>query len=271
MMNSRNSRKGRTRAQRRAQKRAQEQSREEPRKKKKSHRLYAVVVIILGLAIVIGTVLLLFYVQQIIVEGNEYCSDQEIAAAVQDDDLSVNSLYVVAKYALGRGEVLPLVDEMDVSLANPWTVRVSVKEKQAVGYLAYGDEYLCFDKEGMALRETTVPPPGLPLVEGIEVEHAGLYEYLTSEDTKVFSAILDVSRELQKNELSCDKIVCIGDNIYLYIGKICVSLGDTITEEQMAQIGPIIGELGNREGTLHMEDYGNSGGTVTFDIGEFPQ
>ncbi len=290
-MRNKDSGKKRTRAQKRAQKRRQERSKEQaslkerskeqtggkdagqkaPRRKKKTHRLYAVLVIILGLAIVAGTVILLFYVQRIVVEGNEYCSDEEIAAAVQDDDLSVNSLYVLAKYALGRGEVPPLVDEMEVSLQNPWTLRVSVKEKEAVGYLAYDDLYICFDKEGVALREVTVPPPNLPLVEGIEVEHSGLYESLTSEDTKVFSAILDVSRELKKNELSCDKIVCIRDNIYLYIGNICVSLGDTVSEEQMAQIAPILAELGNREGTLHMENYDGSNGTITFDIDEFPQ
>ncbi len=281
MMSSRDSGRKRTRALKRAQKRSKERKKEmarrqekeqkAPRRRKRTHRLYAALVIILGLAILAGTVVLLFYVQRIVVEGNEYCSDEEIAAAVQDDDLSVNSLYVLAKYALGRGEVPPLVDEMDISLQNPWTLRVSVKEKEAVGYLAYEDSYICFDKEGVALREVTAPPPNLPLVEGIEVEHSGLYESLTSEDTKVFSAILDVSRELKKNELSCDKIVCIRDNIYLYIGKICVSLGDTISEEQMAQIAPILDELGDRKGTLHMENYNGSDGTITFDIDEYPQ
>ncbi len=273
-MNSRNS-KRRTKAQRRAQRRRRAQEKadeaETPSRRRRSHRVYAVLVIVLGLVIIIGTTLLLFYVQTIVVEGNEYCTDQEIAAAVQDDDLSVNSLYVIAKYALGRGKVPPLVEEMDVSLANPWTVKVTVKEKQAVGYVAYEGAYLCFDKEGTVIREDTMPPADLPLVEGIAVEHAELFEELTSENTEIFSEILEVSRDLQKNELSCHKIVCIQDNIYLYIDRICISLGDKISEEQIDQIGPILAELGNRSGTLHMEDYGTSDGTITFDMGEYPQ
>ncbi len=273
-MNSRNS-KRRTKAQRRAQRRRRAQEKadeaETPSRRRRSHRVYAVLVIVLGLVIIIGTTLLLFYVQTIVVEGNEYCTDQEIAAAVQDDDLSVNSLYVIAKYALGRGKVPPLVEEMDVGLENPWTLKVTVKEKQAVGYVAYGEEYLCFDKEGTVIREDSVPPTDLPLVEGIAVEHAELFEELTSEDRSVFENILEVSKALQKNELSCDKIVCIKDNIYLYIGKVCISLGENVSEEQIDQIGPILTELGNRSGTLHMENYGTSEGTITFDIGEYPQ
>ncbi len=284
-MNRRNSRR-RTKAQRRAEKRRRQQAESQaktqakaakaeekrtPRRGKRSHRIYAVLIIVLGLVIIIGTVLLLFYVQTIVVDGNEYCSDEEIADDVLDDDFSVNSLYVVAKYALGRGKVPPLVEEMDVSLSNPWTVKVTVKEKQAVGYVSYGDEYLCFDKEGTVIREVTEPPANLPLVEGIKVEHAELFEELTSENTEVFSEILEVTKELQKNELSCDKIICMEDNIYLYIGKVCISLGDKISEEQVDQIGPILTELGNREGTLHMEGYGTSNGTITFDMGEYPQ
>ncbi len=241
------------------------------RRKQKSHRFLKVLAVILILAAVIAAVVLLFYVQEIKIEGNEACSDEEITSAVQNDELSVNSLYVIAKYALGRGEVPPLVDEMKVGLENPWTLVVTVKEKQPVGYLSFDDLYISFDKEGTALREDGSPPSNLPLVEGIQVEHTGLYETLTSDDTRIFEAILDVSMELQKNELSTDKIVCIDDNIYLYIGDICVSLGSSISDDQVAQIGPILEELGGRSGTLHLEDYDGGNGTITFDMDEFPQ
>lgn len=73
------------------------------RRRKKSHRVYAFFVIVLGLAIIALAVLLLFHVQKIEIKGNEYCADKEILEAVQSDKFSTNSLYVVGKYLLGKG------------------------------------------------------------------------------------------------------------------------------------------------------------------------
>ncbi len=82
------------------------------RRRKKSHRVYAFFVIVLGLAIIVLAVLLLFHVQKIEIEGNEYCADKEIVEAVQNDRFSTNSLYVVGKYFLGKGEKPACLDSM---------------------------------------------------------------------------------------------------------------------------------------------------------------
>ena len=50
--------------------------RKNAKKKKQAQRIYALVVLISGLAIIIMTVLLLFHIQRIEVKGNEYCSDR---------------------------------------------------------------------------------------------------------------------------------------------------------------------------------------------------
>lgn len=76
----------------------------ERRRKKKSHRLYAFFVIIFGIMIIALTVILLFHVQRVEVKGNTYCTDKEIIDTVQNDRFSSNSLYVLGKYLLGKGE-----------------------------------------------------------------------------------------------------------------------------------------------------------------------
>ena len=65
---------------------------------KKSHKIYAFVVILLGLAIIALAVLLLFYVQRIEVKGNEYTSSEEIVNVVEEDQGSFNSIYLLWKY-----------------------------------------------------------------------------------------------------------------------------------------------------------------------------
>ena len=74
-----------------------------------------------------------------------------------------------------------------------------------------------------------------------------------------------------KQEISADRIVCRGDEIYLDIGKIYVNLGNQVSSDQIAQIPPILEKLGGQEGTLHLENYSESSDTITFDIGEIPQ
>ena len=87
--------------------------------KRKSHRLYAFVVLLLAAAILALGVLILFYVQEIEVDGNEYCTDQQIVDTVKNDKYSINTLYILAKYAVGKRS-LPCLDSIKVSLKAPW-------------------------------------------------------------------------------------------------------------------------------------------------------
>ncbi|MGF0032000.1 cell division protein FtsQ/DivIB [Bariatricus sp. SGI.154] len=249
----------------------QEEMEKVQKKKKKSHRLYAFVVLVLGVAIIALGIVLLFYVQKIEISGNEYCSDQEIVDSVQNDQYSINALYIVGKYALGKGEVLPCFESMKVGLKAPWIVNVKVEEKPIVGYVRNGDNYDYFDKEGLVVLESSALIEGLPRIDGIEVKDIKLYQQLKSDDTRIFEEILETSKEVTKYELPTDKIVCKDDNIYLYIGKVCVNLGKSVSSEQIAQIKPILEKLGDQEGTLHLENYSEVSGTITFDIGEIPQ
>ena len=94
----------------------QNQKREGTKKKrkdkKKKHHAYALIVLILAAAIIILGTVLLFYIQEVEVSGNEYCDSQEIVECVQNDKLSKNSLYVLAKYSLGQGKKPECLDTL---------------------------------------------------------------------------------------------------------------------------------------------------------------
>ena len=86
------------------------------KKNGKKHHVYAVIVLLLAAAIIIIGGILLFYIQEIEVSGNEYCDSQEIVNCVQNDKLSDNSLYVVAKYSMGKGTVPKCLDSLKVRM-----------------------------------------------------------------------------------------------------------------------------------------------------------
>lgn len=240
-------------------------------RKKKTHRLYAFVVLLLAAAILSLGILILFYVQKIEVTGNEYCSDQQIVDLVKNDKYSINTLYIAAKYALGKGDTLPCLDGISVHLTAPWALKVKVQEKPIVGYVNDGEEYAYFDKEGLVIYESTVLMEDLPCIEGISLENIELYSQLETDNNKIFEEILETSKEVKNCELNPDKIVCKGSDIYLYIGKIYVNLGSKVSSDQIAQIAPILKKLEGQEGTLHLENYSDYNSTITFDIGEIPE
>ena len=239
--------------------------------KRKSHRLYAFVVLLLAAAILVLSVLVLFYVQQIKVEGNEYCTDQQIVDTVRSDKYSINTLYIAGKYAIGKGKSLPCLESIHVSLSAPWTLKVTVREKPIVGYLENKDNYAYFDKDGIVVSMSPTLIEGLPCIEGVSMKDIKLYSRLETDDSKIFEEILETSQEAVKQKISADRIVCRGDEIYLDIGKIYVNLGNQVSSDQIAQIPPILEKLGGQEGTLHLENYSESSDTITFDIGEISQ
>lgn len=242
------------------------------KKKKKSHKIYAFFVLLFGVAIIVLAFILLFYIQRVEVTGNEYCTDKQIIDTVQDDKYSVNSLYVWGKYMLGRGKTLPCFEEMKVGFTWPWILKIEVKEKQIVGFIRAGEEeYAYFDKDGLIVRKDTVYTEGLPCVEGIDVDKIQLYKRIESENSQIFEEILETSQELKKYEMTAEKIVCKSNRIYIYVGQICVSLGNNVTSEKIAQISPIIEKLEGKSGTLHLENYAEGRETITFAVEEFPE
>lgn len=241
------------------------------RRKRRKLRVYAFFVIVLGLAIIGLTVFLLFRVQKIEVAGNGYTSDKEIVGMVQNDSYSVNSLYILGKYLLGKGETLPCLSSVRISLNAPWSVKVTVEEKPIAGCVKYEKEYLYFDKEGMIVKKSSEKSEDTILVEGIEPDGNELYSSVKKGKSAVFEEILETSDGLAKYDMNIKKIVCKKERIYVYIKKVCVSLGSTVSEEKLAQIPPIMEKIGKKKGTLHLENYSEDRQTITFNKGEFPE
>jgi len=160
---------------------------------------------------------------------------------------------------------------MKVRLNAPWIVKVDVKEKPIVGYVRNGELYDYFDKEGFVVLESSALIEGVPYIEGIGMGEVKLYQHLESKNTKIFEQLLETSREITKHDLKPDRIVCEEDVICLYVGRIRIRLGKNVSAVQIAQIAPILEKIGDKEGTLHLENYSEVQGTITFEEGALPQ
>lgn len=238
---------------------------------KKSHKIYAFVVILLGLAIIALAVLLLFYVQRIEVTGNEYTSSEEIVNVVEEDQGSFNSIYLLWKYHFTDYKKPDSIQDMQVSLKAPWIVQVKVKEKPILGYAVAEKSYLYFDSSGEVVLESSALLEGVPAVEGLEVGDASVGDSLSKGKERLFKELTELKEDMEKFELSSDRIVCDGKQIYTYFGDVCVALGSSITTEKVSQISPILEKLGGQKGTLHLEYFADENDVITFDKDELPE
>lgn len=246
--------------------------------KEKKHRKRKILPIVLGtlggIAAAAVIVVFGFQARSFEVEGNEYYGDNSVITWIQNDDLAVNSLYILIKYNLLNPDVPAAVDHMDISLKNPWTVHVQVKEKNMIGYVDYDGAYLYFDHEGTALVRTKKVMESVPYVEGLVFDASAvkLGESLPVEDGSIFEKIVEVSKGLDKYSLAPDRLSCANGGIQISFGAVRVVLGSGNYDERLAQVEPILEKLNEKypdtAGTLHLENYDGPSENIPFVPGE---
>lgn len=240
-----------------------------PKKRKKKNKfgyyLYAVVILILTIVNITFAAWLLTYVQNIYVKGNKHSSQSEIVDWVKKDAMTVNSLYTLWKFKTGSYQLPIYLEDVDVRLTAPWTVEVTVKEKEILGCVPEGTAFIYFDKEGLVLQKTTQYNETIPLIEGIEAEKTGQFSYMEVKEKKLFSYLVSLLAEIENQELSPDRIVWEADGFSLYFAQVKVSLGKTNFSEKVAQLPLVLGNLEGEDGTLHLEHYSSENKRFSFE------
>lgn len=236
------------------------------RRKKKTGIFVSIVIflIVLFCVIVFG----LFRVQKITIIGNEHYTSSQIQEAIMQDGLCKNTIYLMWKFEDQEKvlESLPFLSGAEAEMIKPYEVQVTVFEKPQIGYLLNQGSYVYFDKDGMVVEMSGEVHKGVPLITGLEVEKAELYEQLPVTDDSLYNIIVTLSKALNKNEIVPEEIrFGTRNTITLVFETINVNLGDdTALEDKIAALDSILDQLEGESGILHMEGYTENDGTVTF-------
>lgn len=246
---------------------------DERKRRIRKRTVMGAILIIMLVCLFMITFLLLFQVRKIEIKGNRYLTRQEIADWMEEDELSTNSVYLMFKYYMTDFEMLPAMEDVKVGMKNPWTMKVTVKEKRIAGYIVLGDDFVYFDKDGIVLAQTREWWDDVPCIEGLAVEKAEVFKELpvSKENKKAFENLLDMSATLKKCGLKPDRIVCTGSDLHLYFGNKCVNVGHDNLENRIMQIAPILEKLGEQGGTLHLERFDENNSTVSFEKDVLPE
>ncbi len=236
------------------------------RKRKKKKRWLAVLIIVLLLAVLALGWLVLFQLEEIEITGNERYDEQQILAEVRPEAWWQNTIYMYLKYRYQDTEEIPFIDQVEVKIAGPGKIRMHVYEKGIVGCVQYLEKYMYFDREGIVVY-SSAEEEGVTMVMGLSFSEITLYQKLPVEDDTIFRTLLDLTQNLEKNDLAPDIIYLSDDDeITLYFEDVEVLLGtDRNMEEKVNQLPEILPDLYGKAGVLHMENYSESSTTITFD------
>lgn len=205
-----------------------------------------------------------FSVDTITVVGNEHYTDDEIVDFVVSKPYERNSIILYLKYNNKSIKDIPFVEQMDVSIESPTSVRITVYEKAVAGYVEYLGHYMYFDKDGVVVEGSSRTTPGIPFVTGLSFDHIVLYEKLPVENDNVFMMILTITQLLNKYEISTDRIYFdVNEKITLYFGDARVYLGSSdYIDEKINEMHLLLPKLEGYAGVLNMENY--TGDTSVF-------
>lgn len=207
-------------------------------------------------------------VQTVYVVGNVHYTEEEIKALVMDGAFGNNSLYLSMKYKNRGMEDIPFLDAMDVDILTPDTIKITVYEKALAGYVKYMGAYMYFDKDGYVVESSSIRTAGIPQVTGLSFDYIVLGQPLPVQEEygAVFGTILNLTKLLNKYELSADRIYFHSDSeITVYFGNVKVALGDETDrlEDKIMRLPKMLPGLGGKEGTIQMQTY-NEKGDYTF-------
>ncbi len=243
----------------------------EQRKRKKRRKVGLVILLILLLIIAAAVYIVLnvFTVENVVVEGNELYSAEQIQNVVLNDEYSWNSLYVNLKYRFFDTEEVPFVDTMEVSLEDVHTIRISVYEKEILGsfYIESIGQNAYFDKDGFVVETSTDTIEDVPKITGISCSEVVLYEKLPLEDEDLLTSLLALTQTLKKYELLPMEIqydaklepTLIYDDIQVVVGS------EDYLSQKIVRLSGILPQLSGMSGTLYLDTWTPDTTDIFFD------
>lgn len=220
---------------------------------------------LIKMSVVIGSLLLiavlvwsynLFRLKEISFEGLTRYSEQEMEAKLQDSFLMTWTPFFCLADTFGEKEI-PFVETYEIRYQGRNSAKVTIYEKRVVGCIAMMGRYLYFDKDGIIVESAGTLISDIPVVEGLEFTELVLYQKLKIQKQSMFETILELTRLIEANGLSVQKIIFSSDyQVTLISGNLEIQLGKrTSYDEPLNALKGILSVAGERNGTLDMRNY----------------
>lgn len=239
--------------------------------KKKNRKIICLFVLLLILLVLVSGLVAYkcFTIEKVEVEGTDLYPEETIKKWVLNDDYSWNTLYVFLKYRFKEAEEMTFLQKPIVTMKDPYTLHIKVKEKEMVGYLyvpAVGQNAY-FDKEGTVVETSSEKLDGMMEITGLDCEKVTLHEKIPIKNKSMLKSLLSLTQGLNKYKMMPEAIHYDEySNIVLEYGKVTVNFGNSQNlTEKMETLSVIFPQIEDLSGTLHMENWSKDNTDIPFE------
>ena len=239
------------------------------RKARRKRRSRAFLIFVIIIVVIAAVAYFGFPLQNVDISGNRFYGDDIVRTWILSDQHSDNALYVVLNHKFGRKAEIPFIDSVDIKMTGRTSIEIEVYEKPVIGcaYIGARSSYAYFDKDGIVSEMSAARMENVPVVEGLGVSDAQLYEPIEIANPEILRDLLELAVNLQQYELVPEIVEVDGDRMTLDYGDVSVVLGssDFLSEKviRLSYIMPIIGDK-DWNGTLHLENWTYENTDVVF-------
>lgn len=216
--------------------------------------------IIFSILCIILFCIFFFRVKKVTIVGNTYYSQADMVEMFQTNIFEKNVLTFWLMDKCSLTPELKFVREYEVSYPNVNEVCIKLYEKTIVAGIAYSNQYIYFDKDGMVLQSEEKPIENIPLFEIKNLTTFSLYNKVQMEDEGLLEQIMNLANLFQHYNVKWDKVQFDEENnAILSIGKIQVLLGRKDNyDEQISALSSVLennSQAENQEGTFDLRNY----------------
>lgn len=212
--------------------------------------------LISGVFIAAAVILMLFNFEYATIYGNTKYSNEQIESFITQGYLGENTFVMAVKYHHRKVSDIPFVDQIDIDLVNPSTVRVNITEKPTDGCIFYKGNNVYVSKEGVIqtvsrrnVEETTV-------IKGVVLTHSNTGSQVLAKNQLGLDLSLELIRAAAKYGIRADSIdVDQKSSLTASFGDVKVLVGKTGYDEKMYKMHQILPYLEGRSGVISMIGY----------------
>ena len=185
---------------------------------------------------------------------------EEVQAYLDANDFN-NSFTLWFRDLIGKEEEIDLFEDYDVSFESITKLKIDAHEKQFKGYIKNDKQYYCFDEDGKLLKIAQDKVKDKPLVKGMTISNANLYQKIKVTQPKQFNAVLQVANGVDDYDFVVKKIIVNKDcEVTIVIKNVQVMLGTTTNlKKKLSDLNDMSKNLKKLKGTLDMRFVNNEG------------
>lgn len=231
--------------------------------KGKRRGLIAVMIIAGAVAVAALVIIFGFKTKKIVYEGNTRLEDAQITEYVFGGKLPNSIIY---KLFGKKNKHVPFVKSYDVSIQDPGTLKLTIHEREYLGFFKTeaGNNY--FDDSGTVTDISDKVIDGVVEIDGLKFISVEEGADISAANEEMKEKIMSFAKAFNEHQIPSEKI-SFDENgdVSIKIKDVTVLCGsDEYAEEKMDRLNRIVPEMEDLKGILHLESFDGTEKNIYF-------